>query len=75
MLSAWKTEEFEVLNKSLTAIDETPIKTKCLIKKKYPEAKILKVTEAFRIKIFNLNQKTSDSETEKNYDKEIISQF
>ncbi|GBN26715.1 hypothetical protein AVEN_56151-1 [Araneus ventricosus] len=46
-LTPEKIEAIEALNKSLTAIEETPIKRKCLTEKQYPETKIKKAMEAF----------------------------
>ena len=50
-----KAEAFEPLNKSHADTEEMPKKTKHLIEKKYPKAKIKKTTEVFRTKMFNLN--------------------
>lgn len=70
-----KIEAIEALNKSLTAMKETPIKKKRLTERKYPEAKIKKVTEALRTKILNVNPHTTDSDAAKNYYNEIINQL
>ncbi|GBL97431.1 hypothetical protein AVEN_170533-1 [Araneus ventricosus] len=69
-LTSEKIEAIEALNKSLTAIEETPIK-----RKHYPETKIKKVMEAFRTKILNLSSSTSQPDTVKNHNNEIINQL
>ncbi|GBM27760.1 hypothetical protein AVEN_244135-1, partial [Araneus ventricosus] len=74
-LTPEKIETIETLNKSLTAIEETPIKRKRLTEKHNPETKIKKVTEAFRKKLLNLSPSTSQPDTAKNYDNEIINQL
>lgn len=68
-----KLEAIEVLNTSLTLIDETPVKKKRLNEKKYPENKIKKITEAFRTKILGLS--AEETVQAPNYDSEIISQL
>lgn len=45
------------------------------MKKKYPDEKIKKVTEAFRTKVLNLSPGTSDSDAVKNNDNEVINQL
>lgn len=45
------------------------------MKKKYPDEKIKKVTEAFRTKVLNLSPGTSDSDAIKNNDNEVINQL
>lgn len=70
-----KKEAIESLNRSLIAIEETPIKTKRLSEKKYPEAKIKKVTDAFRTKVLNLNPSSSSSDSAEYVDSEIIKQL
>lgn len=70
-----KKEAIESLNRSLIAIEETPIKTKRLTEKKYPEAKIQKVTDAFRTKILDLNPCSSSFDSAECFDCEIIKQL
>lgn len=70
-----KKETIESLNRSLIAMEETPIKTKRLIEKKYPEAKIKKVTDALRTKVLNLNPGSSSSDSTEYFDSEIIKQL
>ncbi|KAF5276899.1 hypothetical protein FQA39_LY06450 [Lamprigera yunnana] len=53
-LTPEKIEAIDTLHKSLTALQETPIKRKRLTVKYYPETKIKKVPEAFRTKMLNL---------------------
>src|SRR5215469_1740888 len=72
ILTPEKTQAIETLNISLSLLDETSIKKKCLNEKKYPENKLKKVSEAFRTKILCLNPETT---IQPNDESEIVNQL